>query len=67
LKQYVISKLIGQKTGGAGDSVRPEYAETVQWKYVSADDLGVMRAKLLLKKMLKDALIRINPEVRAFA
>ena len=65
IEQYVISKLTGQKMGGAGDSARPEYAQTVQWKYVSADDLGRNESEVIIEKMLKDALIRINPEIRA--
>jgi len=65
IEQYVISKLTGQKSGGVGDSARLEYAQTVQWQYVSADHLGRNEGEVLIEKMLKDALIRINPEIRA--
>jgi len=65
IEQYVISKLTGQKSGGVGDSARPEYGQTVQWKYVSADALGRDEGEVVIEKMLKDALIRINPEIRA--
>src|SRR3989338_2073102 len=65
IEQYVISKLTGQKTGGTGDSAHPEYAQTVQWKYMSADDLGRNESEVIIEKMLKDALIRINPEIRS--
>src|SRR3972149_1735869 len=65
IEQYVISKLTGQKSGGVGDSARPEYGQTVQWKYMSADDLGRDEGEVIIEKMLKDALIRINPEIRA--
>ena len=65
IEQYVIAKLTGQKTGGAGDSAQPEYQQTVQWKYISADNLGRDQGEVIIEKMLKDALIRINPEIRA--
>ena len=65
IELYVISKLTGQKSGGVGDSARPEYGQTVQWKYMSADDLGRDEGEVIIEQMLKDALIRINPEIRA--
>ena len=65
IEQYVISKLTGQKSGGVGDSARPEYGQTVQWKYISADDLDRDEGEVIVEGMLKDALIRINPEIRA--
>jgi hypothetical protein len=60
IEQYVISKITGQKTGGTGDSARPEYTETVQWKYLSVDQLGRDEGEVVVEKMLKDALIRIT-------
>jgi len=65
IEQYVISKLTGHKFAGVGDSASPEYGKMAQWKYVSTDDLGRDQGDVIIEKMLKDALIRINPEVRA--
>ena len=33
------------------------------WKYISADDLPRMHSDVMVEKMVKDALIRLNPEI----
>ena len=65
IEQYVISKLTGHRFAGVGDGATPAYAQTAQWKYISAEDLGRDQGEVIIEKMLKDALIRINPEIRA--
>ena len=35
------------------------------WKYIAPDKLGRSEADILIESMLKDALIRINPEICA--
>ena len=61
IEQYVISKLTGYKFGGVADSARSQYAGTVQWKYLSADQLGRNEDEVVVEKMLKDAGISLNP------
>ena len=65
IEQYVISKLTGHKFVGIADSARPQYGKAAQWKYIHADRLGRDEGEVIVEKMLKDALIRINPEIRA--
>ena len=48
IEQYVISKLTGQRLAGTGDSAQPVYAQTVQWKYISADDLGRDQGEIII-------------------
>jgi len=65
VEQYVISKLTGQRFAGVDDSALPEYGKTVQWKYVSVEELDRNEGEVIVESMLKDALIRINPEIHA--
>jgi len=65
IEQYVISKLTGHKFEGVTDSSQPQYGKVVQWKYLPAEELGRDEGEVVVEKILKDALIRINPEIRA--
>ncbi|MBU1062187.1 MAG: type I restriction endonuclease subunit R, partial [Candidatus Omnitrophica bacterium] len=65
VEQYVISKLTGHSFEGVTDSAQPEYGKTAQWKYVSAEEIGRDEGEIIIEAMLKDALIRINPEIRS--
>lgn len=65
VEQYVISKLTGHKFGGVWDGTRPEYGHTAQWKYVPSDELGRDDGEVIVERLLKDALIRVNPEIHA--
>jgi len=65
IEQYVISKLTGHKFEGVMDSAQPQYGKTAQWKYLSAEELGRDEGEIIAESMLKDALIKINPEIRA--
>ena len=65
IEQYVISKLTVHKFEGIADSASPEYDKAVQWKYMPVEELGRDEDDVIVEKMLKDALIRINPEIRA--
>ncbi|MEK6560724.1 MAG: type I restriction endonuclease, partial [Nitrospirota bacterium] len=65
IEQYVISKLTGQRLNGVDDSAQTSYAQTVQWKYIPAEELGRDEGEVIVEKMLKEALIRINQEIRA--
>lgn len=65
VEDYVISKLI-EKLGPTADNAGAEYGNTVQWEYVSAQELKRNESEVIIESLLKDALIRINPEIRAF-
>jgi len=65
IEQYVISKLTGHRFVGVTDSAQPEYGRAAQWKYLPAEELGRDEGEVIVESMLKDALIRINPEIRA--
>jgi type I restriction enzyme R subunit len=65
IEQYVISKLTGHKFVSGADSAQPPYGKVPQWKYLPAEELGRDEDEVIIEKMLKDALIRINPEIRA--
>src|SRR5665648_523419 len=65
IEQYVISKLTGHKFVTGADSAQPQYGKTVQWKYMPAEELDRNENEVIVEKMLKDALIHINPEIRA--
>lgn len=65
IEKYVISKLTGHKFVTGADSAQPQYGKVVQWRYIPAEELGRDEREVIVEKMLKDALIRINPEIRA--
>ena len=65
IEQYMISKLTAHKFEGIADSASPQYGKAAQWKYMPAEELGRDEGEVIVEKMLKDALIRINPEIRA--
>ncbi|MDP8234065.1 MAG: HsdR family type I site-specific deoxyribonuclease, partial [Candidatus Saelkia tenebricola] len=65
IEQYVISKLTGHRFEGVTDGAQPEYGKTAQWKYMPAEELGRNEGEVIVEAMLKEALIRINPEIRA--
>jgi len=65
IEQYVISKLTGHKFVTGADSAQPQYGKAVQWKYIPTEQLGRDEGEVIVEKMLKDALVRINTEIRA--
>lgn len=66
VENYVIAKLTGYEFGNTlKDSAKPQYAGMAEWQYIPADQLGRDEREVLIEKILKDALIRINPEIRA--
>jgi len=64
IEQYVISKLTGHKFVTGADSAQPQYGKVPKWRYMSADELGRDEGEVIVEKILKDALIRINTEIR---
>ncbi|MCD6337373.1 MAG: HsdR family type I site-specific deoxyribonuclease, partial [Candidatus Marinimicrobia bacterium] len=65
IEQYVISKLTGYKFVTGADSAQPQYGKAVRWKYIPAEQLGRDEGEVIVEKILKNALVRINPEIRA--
>lgn len=61
----MISKLTGHKFEVVSDSAQPDYGKAAQWRYVPAEELGRDDGEIINETLLKDALIRINPEIRA--
>lgn len=64
IEQYIISKLTGHKQEGVADSAQPQYGKNARWKYLSAEELDRDENEIIVETILKDALIRINPEIR---
>jgi type I restriction enzyme, R subunit len=64
IEQYVISRLTGYTFTGLTDSSHPTYGKSVKWKYIPADELNRNTDEVFVGALLKEALIRINPEIR---
>lgn len=64
VEHYIIHQLTGLNlnTGNFSEAVTP-YG--VQWEYKSSQDLNRSVNEVLLEQELKDALIRLNPEIAA--
>lgn len=64
VEYFIINQLSGVNlnSGGFSDS-KPNYG--VQWQYKSAVDLNRSVNEVLLEQELKDALVRLNPEINA--
>lgn len=65
VEQYFITKLTGYKFGDLSREVSPAYGKVPCWKYMGPEELGRDEREILIERMLKDALIKINPEIRA--
>ncbi len=65
VEQYFITKLTDYKAGELSREVSSPYGKAPCWKYMSPEELGRDEREILIERMLKDALIKINPEIRA--
>jgi type I restriction enzyme R subunit len=68
VEHYIIQKLSGVNLNAAEPDTVAEPATpygSFPWKYVSRDELGGMRdeSDVLVEPLLREALIRINPEI----
>jgi type I restriction enzyme R subunit len=64
VEHYIIQKLSGEnlnEAGVVGES--GGYGKPFPWKYVSAEDLPRAKEDVLVESELREALIRINPEI----
>ena len=62
VEYYIIQKLTGLSLN-SGVVSEPYSPDGVKWKYKSADELNRSVNEVLLEKELKEALIRLNPEI----
>lgn len=62
VEYYIIKKLTGLNLN-SGVVSEPYSPYGVKWEYRSADELNRSVNEVLLEKELKDALIRLNPEI----
>lgn len=47
------------------DSHLPLYISSLKWRFVSAEELPRQHSDVLVESMVRDALIRLNPEIKA--
>ncbi len=64
VEYYIIQKLSGLNLN-SGVLSEPQSAYGVQWEYRNAEDLKRSVNEVLLEQELKEALIRLNPEIKA--
>lgn len=65
IEYYIIHQLSGLNLNSGNFSEQPPSAYGVQWVYKSSQDLNRSVNEVLLEQDLKDALIRLNPEISA--
>lgn len=64
VEHYIIYQLCGVNLN-SNDVQEPKVGYGAQWQYKSADDLNRSVNEVLMEQELKDALIRLNPEIAA--
>ncbi len=64
VEHYIIHKLSGVNLNAKGVS-EPDQTYGKFWEYRSPEELGRGVNEVLLEKELKDALVRLNPEIKA--
>ncbi len=64
VEHYIIHKLSGVNLNGKGVS-EPNQTYGKFWEYRSPEELGRGVNEVLLENELKDALVRLNPEIKA--
>lgn len=64
VEHFIIYQLSGVNLNG-NEAQEPKVGYGAQWKYKSADDLNRSVNEVLMEQELKDALIRLNPEIAA--
>ncbi|MCR9015727.1 type I restriction endonuclease subunit R [Aquiflexum gelatinilyticum] len=64
VEHYIIHQLSGVNLNFQGSS-EPKTSYGLQWQYMSAVDLNRSVNEVLMEQDLKDALVRLNPEIAA--
>lgn len=67
VEHYIVQKLSGVNlnVSGAVAETGGGYGNSFLWRYVGNDELGRMNDEVLVESQLREALIRINPEITA--
>ncbi len=67
VEHYIIQKLSGENlnsvSGAAGEAEQAKFGSSFPWQYRSAEELDRPTDQVLLEGELREALIRINPEI----
>ncbi|WP_430934010.1 type I restriction endonuclease subunit R [Saccharicrinis sp. 156] len=65
VEYYIINKLSGINLNAPGQVAEPQNNYGVGWQYIAPQDLNRSVNEVLLEAELKDALVRLNPEISA--
>jgi len=66
VEQMVIDTLCGGVSGGVVAEERSRYGDKIKgWRFIPADDLPRQHSDVLVESIVRDALIRLNPEINA--
>lgn len=66
VEQMVLDTLCGHATRNKVSEEIASYGnETPKWRFVSSDDLPRQHSDVLVESMVRDALIRLNPEIKS--
>jgi len=66
VEQMVLDTLCGSVSGDMVAEEQELYGDEVKgWRFVSADDLPRGHSDVFVESMVRDALIRLNPEIKA--
>ena len=66
VEQMVLDTLGGVASDNSvAEGYKPYAGETKSWRFVPAEDLSRQHSDVLVETMVRDALIRLNPEIKA--
>ena len=66
VEQMVLDTLCGGVTSNmGGEDLASHDGEVKGWRFVSAEDLPRQHSDVLVESMMRDALIRLNPEIKS--
>lgn len=66
VEQMILDTLCGRVSGTMVAEERPRYGGEIQgWRYVPAEQLPRQQSDVLVESMVRETLIRLNPEIKA--
>ncbi len=66
IEQMVLDALHGGAAGGMAAEQKPLYLDKAKdWRFIPAEDLPRQPSDVLVESMVRDALIRLNPEIKS--
>lgn len=66
VEQMVLDTLCGGVTSNMVAEELASYGDEIKgWRFVAAEDLPRQHSDVLVESMVRDALIRLNPEIKA--